>query len=243
MDCARFHDENLLDDYLAGRLTSDERERVELHYFECQSCFEQLQARMAAGQVLRELPRRSPWRWVSWLAAAAALVACVVLFGPHKRRLRTENPVIAGQPNRSEELARIEPPRYERMVLRGPGSEAGAAFKRAMREYSGGRWREAAESLEGVAKLDPAAPAPKYYLGICLLASGRAEDGARVLEGLIALGDTPYLEGAHFFLAKAHLAANRVSAARTHFEAAARLRGEWEAEARRCLTRIDSPRP
>jgi len=81
------------------------------------------------------------------------------------------------------------------------------------------------------------------YLGICLLVSGSPEEASRALGAVVALGDTPYLEGAHFYLAKASLRLNRVDEARRHLQQVVELHDRLEPEARRLLRRLDPEFP
>ncbi|MBN1939002.1 MAG: zf-HC2 domain-containing protein [Candidatus Aminicenantes bacterium] len=89
--------ENMIDGYLLGRLSEEEAERFERHYFECPECFHEtaerallVEAAKAAGPAPAavKLPvRTSAFRRVSpgWAAAAGAavlLAAAALLFFP-----------------------------------------------------------------------------------------------------------------------------------------------------------------
>jgi len=83
MDCARVAREELLASYLLGRLSDEDRDAVEEHYFECARCFDDLQTIQAARHELLHTPdeldnmpvARS---FMSW-SRAAGLAAGVVL--------------------------------------------------------------------------------------------------------------------------------------------------------------------
>jgi lipoprotein NlpI len=56
----------------------------------------------------------------------------------------------------------------------------------------------------------------------------------------IALGDSPYLEEAHFYLAKAYLQKGNTDEAKKLLQSTVRLRSEREAEARLLLRQLQT---
>ena len=137
-------------------------------------------------------------------------------------------------------LARVEPPPYVPLTLRGGRDEAAEAFDAAMRLYAAGDYAGAIPGLRAAADLNPEAPRTLFFLAACLLLTddtGAAADG---FERAIALGDSPYLEDARFYLAKARLRQGRVTAARDELRQVASLRGRLEQDARRLLGQLDA---
>ena len=53
MDCGRVAREEILEGYLGGRLTEEDREAFEEHYFECARCFDELRTLQAIREELR----------------------------------------------------------------------------------------------------------------------------------------------------------------------------------------------
>ncbi len=82
MDCTKAAREEILERYLAGSLSDEDRDAFEEHYFGCARCFEELQALKA---IRDELPRAvadfdsNPTRVFPRWAPAAALAAAIVL--------------------------------------------------------------------------------------------------------------------------------------------------------------------
>src|SRR5262249_12512094 len=83
MDCARVAREEILARYLLGRLSDEERDAFEEHYFECTHCFEELQTVRAIQEELRrtstELRAERAHRFVRWQPAVAVAAAPLVL--------------------------------------------------------------------------------------------------------------------------------------------------------------------
>jgi tetratricopeptide (TPR) repeat protein len=142
-------------------------------------------------------------------------------------------------------LARFEPPAYVPQTFRSVDSEATAQFRDAMRPYVAKDYRAAIRGLRTASELDPEAAHASFFLGICYLLTDQIDLGIRALQKTIALGDSPYLEEAHFYLAKALLLKNDAPGAQRELERTLQLHGEREDEARRVLNELNrlSPPP
>ena len=82
MDCGRVAREEILESYLVGRLSDEDRDAFEAHYFECARCFDELQTLQAIQAELRQAAAefgRNPTRPLLRWARAAGLAAAVVL--------------------------------------------------------------------------------------------------------------------------------------------------------------------
>ena len=166
MDCDRVAREEILESYLLGRLSEEDRDAFEEHYFECARCFDELQTLQAiqgelrrAGDEFEAKHDASIFRWApaAGLAAAVVLAVGVVLWMrpllrrrvyPKRRRApppsqaqlpetprpQAPEPTVAPEPS-LEQLARVEPPPYEPLTLRGAPDEATARFQRGMEQY------------------------------------------------------------------------------------------------------------
>ena len=175
--------------------------------------------------------------------AAAALVAAVALSWWGLRRASTPPapaPAIAVTPPAEslDLLARVDPPPYRAPTLRATPPDAERRFRDAMKLYAQADYAAPLPALESAAALDSTAPGPRFYAGICQLVAGNAAEAAASLERVLALGDSPYLEKAGFFLAKARLRQNDVSGAVKALEATVALHGDYEDQARALLKKL-----
>jgi hypothetical protein len=244
MTCEQIEHGELAEQYILGRMSENERLAYEDHYFACATCFGQLRQLQRLEAELRRLPAEVPRKqtgWPVWGAIAAGLLLAV---GVGWQLVKPERPaaapvaksVVAG-PN-LELLARLEPPVWRDNVVRGlPGAED-AAFRAAMKLYAAGDYKAAWDGLEPLAKL----PAAAFYGGICELELGQTAEAAARLAGVIGLGDTPWLEQARFFRAKALLKAGDVAGASAELKSVVVLQGDLEAEARRLLAALEAAR-
>jgi TonB family protein len=367
MDCGRVAREEILEAYLLGRLTEEDREAFERHYFECAHCFDDLRSVQAIQEQLRQggievQKRQNPlfvrWSLAAGLAAAAVPVVLVLWmrsavpsFPPEAAKasqvqlsqtrgaaipvgdlakgggaggvqldvknfccpeylaqvvqkirqnwnarqgaggqptikftirrdgmltdvqlekpsgqdpvdLEAQRAVIStqqlpplprefnessltvhftfGSPSPSlQQLARVEPPRYEPVKFRNVPDDATRSFQRGMERYRRADFAGAVEDLRDAAALDPAAPHVRFFLGISHLMLGQDDAAIERLRATIALGDSPYLEEAHLYLAKAYLRRNDVRAAESQLKTLIDLHGSESAQARSLLTELE----
>src|SRR5688572_30188495 len=82
MDCDRVAREDVLESYLGDRLSPDDRDAFEEHYFGCARCFDDLRLLESIRTELRPAAAASAFptrRRLTWLAPAAGVAAVVVL--------------------------------------------------------------------------------------------------------------------------------------------------------------------
>ena len=138
-------------------------------------------------------------------------------------------------------LARAEPPRYSPRVLRGTATdEATSAFRLGMKPYAAGDFIAAVPHLRTAARLDPSRPDFVFFLAASELLSGDASAAVGDFERAIDMGETPYREEAHFYLAKALLARGDVARARRELMAVVGLQGELRDDADAILRQLES---
>ena len=268
MDCERVGREEIAERYLLRRLSDEDRDAFEAHYFECGRCFDDVRSLEALGEELGATGERAPGgprlaaRWAPRVAVAAAVVliasTLVWLRSPSTSdppqtpaSQSTPQPRVAETPETApeappvanlsiEQLARFEPPRFEPPTLRGAADEATARFLRGMDRYRQADYAGAIVDLREASQLDPEAPHALFFLGVSYLAAGQDIAAIDRLKAMIALGDSAYLEEGHWYLAKAYLRRRDLSAARTELRELATLRGSDGGEAGQLLAQIET---
>jgi tetratricopeptide (TPR) repeat protein len=137
-------------------------------------------------------------------------------------------------------LAHVRPPPYAAVVLRSPHDEAAAKFDAAMGLYVKSDYRGAVQGLEAAIALRPDVPQYAFFLGVCYLLTERTDPAVAEFQKAIAMGESAYLEEAHFYLAKARLRQADIAAAREELQRTIERQGRLETEARRLLAQVDS---
>jgi TolA-binding protein len=133
-------------------------------------------------------------------------------------------------------LARVEPPPYAPLVVRG-GEPADEAFARAMERYVRGDYTGAAAGLRAALKEDPESAEAQFYLGVSELLAGRPQAALAPLREAAA-GDPAFADAAQYYLAKAHLARGEVEAAREALRRVAQGDGDHKEQAERLLEQL-----
>jgi TolA-binding protein len=265
MNCKEVEEREILEGYLLDRLSESDREEFEEHYFECESCFSQLQTGLTVQEELRRHPRvgrqagatllRRAWFWTPAFTALALLLAVGIWW--YSARERRSQPQVSSSPLKTnpegsgrsqsfaldaaslEKLARVEPPPYSAVVLRGAEDDAQEAFHKAMQYYLKGDFSNAIPGLQIAVKASPRTARFNFYLGACYLLTDQTDSAIESLRKTVSLDDPTYSEQAHFYLAKAYLRKKEVSRAEDELQTTIRLRGSKEAEADEILRQLD----
>jgi TolA-binding protein len=264
MNCQEVEERDILEGYLLDRLTEPEREEFEKHYFECASCFSQLQAELAVQTELRHQPVmparargasfRLAWTWTPAFVTVALVFAVGIWW--HSAHNRQPAPQVASSPPKAspevsvqphaptpaapslEELARVEPPPYSAVVLRGAEDEGQETFHKAMQYYVKGDYTDAIPGVRAAVKASPGTASFNFYLGACYLLAGQTDAAIVSFRKTVSLGDPTYSESAHFHLAKAYLQKKEVTGAEDELQKTVRLHGSLEAEAQEMLRQL-----
>jgi hypothetical protein len=269
MDCDRAAGEEVFERYLADSLSEEDRAAFEEHYFGCARCFDELQTLQDIRDVLSHGGAQSErntarhlrgWAPALGLAATVVLATGVMLWmrsptppGPPESvqpRLQSgatssEQPVpsesapAVSQKSALAELTRVEPPPYQPLKLRGLPDEATTRFLSGMEHYRKADYGAAVTDLRAAAALDSEASHIRFFLAISQLMVGQDAAGIEGLRVTIALGDSPYLEEAHFYLAKALLRQKDVNAAQAELRTVVTLKGMRSREAQQLLNDIE----
>ena len=82
-------------------------------------------------------------------------------------------------------------------------------------------------------------PSTRSSSATCQLLTAQVDSAISGLRQTVALGESPYLEEAHFYLAKARLRQGDIRAARAELQRTIERRGRLEEAARSLLVQID----
>ena len=151
-------------------------------------------------------------------------------------------PQVDTRPSRTQlltRLARVEPPTFSPLVLRGSQDEASQLFRDGMKAYVAGNYAAATPVLTRASAADESRPDIAFYLAASQLMERAMLEAEAGFRAVIARGDTPFLGEAHFYLAKVHLARGDVESARTELEQSTRQPGPQQHEAVRLLTELE----
>jgi len=215
------------------------------------------------GAPLQAQPRQTlvaaRWRWAAGFALSAVVLAVALRWQFSAGTNHPAPPAAVkpsggaeprtGPPSQSPaagvlgvpslaELALVTPPHYGPATLRGTPDEAALRFQAAMQHYQEGDYRAAIPGLRAAVELNPKAVDANFFLAVCRLLEGQTNAAIAGLRSTIALGDSPYFEEAHFYLAKAYLRKTDLASAKAVLVKAIRLRGEHQEEARQLLEQI-----
>ncbi|HYM75252.1 MAG TPA: tetratricopeptide repeat protein [Candidatus Dormibacteraeota bacterium] len=259
MNCQEVEERDILEEYLLDRLAEPEREEFEKHYFECGTCFSQLQTRLALQTELRRQPA-TPARargagllriWAPAFAAIVILLSAGIWWYSARNRqpsqqvaappVRPNVPVQVQSPSAApslEELARVEPPPYSGVVLRGAEDESHETFHKAMQFYVKGDYAKAIPGVRAAAEASPQSASFNFYLGACYLLAGQTDPAIVSFRQTVSLGDPAYSESAHFYLAKAYLRKKDVARAKDELQKTVQFHGSLESEAAEILRQL-----
>ena len=251
MKCDQIEREEIIEKYLTGRLDQAGQKAFEAHWFGCHECSRKLQgSRMLqeklweqGDKILSPTPKeaRIPVRRRAWAYSAAAAVLIIAAAAVLWWQFRGPGRPQAGTKATSSSLlmlASIKPPLYVPPALRGAEDEAAERFRIGMKLYQEGRYGEAITDLRAAADQDPEKAGIRFFLGICLLLTGQTDAGIGELQATISLGESVYLEEAHFYLAKAHLGKGDVGGAKRELNWVLERGGNLKEEAARILAQL-----
>jgi len=263
MNCKEVEEQDIAEQYLLDRLTDPEREEFEKHYFECGTCFSQVQTGLALQTELRRQPAmparargaslRRIWVWAPAFAAIVILFSAGIWwYSVHNRqpsqqvtlppsKVSPHVPVQVQSPSAApslEELARVEPPPYSAVVLRGAEDESHETFHKAMQFYVKGDYAKAIPGVRAAAKANPQSASFNFYLGACYLLAGQNGPAIVSFRQTVSLGDPAYSESAHFYLAKAYLRRKDVARAKDELQKTVQSHGSLESESAEMLRQL-----
>ena len=266
MTCEDVSKDEIVERYMLDQLSADARESFEAHYFECARCFGLLRtyrdvqselerSRQEIVAVSPKWGRLREWAWVPALAAVLIAVSVTVWQRPPANvpaPTGPSGPAVEGRPGATPkppaavappqplfaDLARVDAPRYTQPRVRGVTDDATVAFQQAMEHYLRRDYERAITGLREASALDREAPHILFFLSASQLLVAQTDAAIESFGKTIALGDSPYLEEAHFYLAKAYLRKEDLRAAASELERTIELGGERQPTARTLLEQV-----
>ncbi len=257
MTCEDVERHELAERYVLGRLEKDQQKAFENHYFNCSACLERLRIVEDACRALTaDAPRPRAGRWRRVAAALAAAAALVLALRATEDQWRdrlflSPGPGAGTSPAPSPSRGTASPsrplppsagavqlPRYTAPQLRSTPPEAQRVFREAMEPYSGGNCDDAVAGLRRAVQMDESLIQARFYLAACELVLGRPESAEDQLHRVVAGGESPYLEDAHFFLAKARIQQGDIDGARQELARVIAMKGARREEAQRLLEQL-----
>lgn len=212
LTCETVAEHGLVERYVAGRLgPGAEREAFEAHLLTCDACREEVRlALIVRAELAPTTSRRSRRGWLLGvgLAAAAGLATLVVLRGNGTDRVRPLGAV-------------RQPPIYLGVPIRGTSTPADSLFDAAMQAYAEGDYATSAAGLDRALANGADSTPALFFLGASRLLTGQQAAAEDAFRRVVALGDTPYLPEAHYYLAKAFLQQGERDAALRELRSAA----------------------
>lgn len=253
MNCQQVEEQEVIERYLAEKLSGQESAAFEEHFLGCKQCFEELRLHHAAAAEIRQRALRKPqmpltkWNqaWKMSLAVAAVLalgfVSVMVL---NRGRISEPQQSSVVPPDRDDalfkELAAIKtPPLYAPSTIRGSKSDrAIEKFRHGMENYQNGNYLEAVGVLQEASKLDPSHLPSRFYLGISLLMANQTDEAIEQLSKLVGPETIPYQDESHWYLSKAYFRKKDLENARKELELVVALNRQHASEARQALERL-----
>ncbi len=261
MTCRDAVPDELVERYTLGQLDEEATEAFENHYFGCPECLVRLETLQALPIALRRRARHGRGvalrrqRLPAWVGVAASVAAVAAAWlgwrlatgrpgdqATTPSTLAVSLPPVPTKVRGVIEWARITPPRFQAPSLRGFLPES-PEFEAAMDRYIQSDYAGAVAGLEEVVRRKPDDAAARFFLGACHLLSGRMPAGIVRLEEVVALGESPYLEEARLYLARALVQEGRLDDAAAELQKVLELRGDFENDAREGLDRIHESLP
>ena len=226
LTCSEVEDQALVERYAAGTLAPDQAEAFEAHYLTCERCQNGLRLAAAVRDTMSEVgvgqpSRRRLMASVGIGLGAAAVLALILL------------PVTGGRPD--EKLVQLgavlQPPIYLGVAVRASEAAGDSLFEAAMTAYLSEDYGEAARGLAGALDAGVDSAPAEFFLASSLLMEDRSPESADAFRRVIALGESPYLGEAHFYLAKALLRLGRGQEAQERLRSAADMLDELRGSA------------
>lgn len=161
----------------------------------------------------------------------------------------SEPALLATAANPVPDLGAIEPLHYRPSVLRGALEDPSERFRTAMQFYQTGDYRQAISLLSAIPLGVAGSGKPedhitdsgaRLFLGISQLMLNENGEAVRTLRQSVAYGDTPYLEPARFYLAKALIRQRQFALAKAELRETAKLGGDLKGAAEGLLAQLDA---
>jgi hypothetical protein len=111
-------------------------------------------------------------------------------------------------------------------------------FGKGMNAYSEARYGDAIGFLVSAAHQDKKTDDINFYLGICQIIVGHPSEAEVPLQNVVALGNSVYLQPAHYYLGKTYTQLMMLDKAEAEFRVAANLPGRLTSDAKALVYRV-----
>ena len=210
--CSMVDGPSLAEQYVARRMSEAGRIAFEDHFVTCADCQREVRLADAVRTGLRESgaakesarPRRRAHAW-RWTGAGVAIAAGIAAFAIVRMQPSPAFAALGGV---------LEPPAYLGVDVRGTPGTADSIFELAMNKYAARDYTAAAAGLRAALAAGQDSVPTEFFLGASLLMSNDAQGAAAAFGRVVAKGDTPYLDEAQLYNAKALLRLGRGREAR-----------------------------
>ncbi len=240
MECKISQQKNMIERYLSGALSPEEKEGAEEHLFNCEVCFEEIQLREEMSKLVKE---ERQILFADYLQTQQAEVKkgvyspgfgemLVNLFSNKQRKWALATVVLAVvavaifiiiNPVPHSPIAQLyetEPFPFVKPSIRGANSGQKLFFE-SMEYYELQDFKMVAEKLENALETNPELKDAYFYLGVSYYLQN---DLDKALENLIIdTENNPNAEKGHWFLGHTYLKKNAMGKALQQFEIVAEL--------------------
>ena len=121
----------------------------------------------------------------------------------------------------------------------GPIPDTGRVlYRNGMTAYLEGRYGDAIGFLQSALQTDKKTDDINFYLGVSQIMAGHPQEAEIPLGRVTGLGNSAYLQSAHYYLGKAYIQQVKLSQAESEFREAGALPGRLTADSKALLARI-----
>jgi len=264
MKCTNPEIKKLISQYQLDLLPEDQKDRVEAHLLECESCLRELYTMDPALDILNDHPElllknlqtkenRISMTKISFNRAKKRLRSFMDIWKRH-RIIGIAAPATAliaiilyiqlSAPRQYTDLAIIQKSPYERLVLKSPEdlTPVQKMLKNGLDLYEKELYTEAIAQFENIIRTEPDNAYARFYLGVSLLMTDDPKNAQMQFTRAVWLahhGEDPLLlERCYWYLGNTHLLNNRTNDALQVFQMLAAMNGSFHQKAEKQISRI-----
>lgn len=228
MICKEF--DFLIDCYLHGDISEEDRETFEEHYFTCDECFTKLKIneRLHKKGFRVVLKGKKPLfilKPILVLSSIFVLVISSIIFINGVNRSRVMN-----------ELSKFSPPIFVPIETRNVSTQE--KFFLAMKHYKNKEYNQALQILENI-ELQSDNPQVTFFTGICYLINDNPRTAIKKFDIIIKDMNPSYYDEAIYYKGKALLKLKKKKAAMEQFENLSKMFSPYASRAKSILKELN----